>query len=331
MKKLLILLAVVSAALVSYSCSEEFNVEAEFTEQYSLNCILRADTNFQFVTLFKSYSAGNNPHEYSDYPAIKGADVKMYVGDEVYIFRDTTSKRSDTERYEEPLYYYYHDNFKPEDDDVVRVVATLPNGKILKSETKIPRSRYLRLSSKGARSFPDGEYIAGELNIDRKYQIIWDKLNGEHYYLLDYYFTYLHKQPDDTFIRDTVEIPLEFRTTTNEDLIIYPKPTRNTWSTFDTFVTNDVFRSISAGDPNKQNYIITGLYADVLVMDEEASKYYAASQLRLDAFSIKVRETNYSNIEGGLGIFGSIHVRKNEFGLLDDYVFDLFGYRVQID
>ena len=44
---------------------------------------------------------------------------------------------------------------------------------------------------------------------------------------------------------------------------------------------------------------------DLLIFDEYLSSYYSSIQLGVSGFTIRIDDPDFSNIKGGLGIFGS--------------------------
>ncbi|MGB8317285.1 MAG: hypothetical protein WCE54_04120, partial [Ignavibacteriaceae bacterium] len=89
---------------------------------------------------------------------------------------------------------------------------------------------------------------------------------------------------------------------------------------------NTSMREISGSDPNKNNYIITKVFFTVNSMDPELSKYYSAYETYLNSFTVKVRPTDYSNIQGGKGIFGIYYINTSSFTVERAYI-NSFGYQ----
>ena len=49
---------------------------------------------------------------------------------------------------------------------------------------------------------------------------------------------------------------------------------------------------------------------ELIIYDEYLSNYYSSIQQGLDGFTVKLDNPDYSNIKGGLGIFGS-YIKKD--------------------
>jgi hypothetical protein len=107
---------------------------------------------------------------------------------------------------------------------------------------------------------------------------------------------------------------------------VYPTYTFGTSCTFDFAAIDSAMAQISAGDSQKKNYGAHSMMFDVLEYDAPLSKYYSSVNGSLDQFSIRIDQPVYSNIGGGIGIFGSYF--DNKFTIDMDYAFvTVFGYR----
>jgi hypothetical protein len=91
-------------------------------------------------------------------------------------------------------------------------------------------------------------------------------------------------------------------------------------------VVTKAMEEISSSDPNKQNYVIESAVFRLFVLDKNLTTYYSAAQTFLDEFSVRVSQPDYTNITGGLGIFGTYSVLQSTLTFDDAYVTS-FGYR----
>ena len=140
-------LVLILISIINISCDNNFSPKAPYDARYSLNCIIRGDTSFQVATAFKSYDvSGMNPYENTKDSFVDDAFIRIWRGnDEVFVFSDSTKQRTDTSRYNTDIKYYNINNFKPNEGDSLEIEALMPNGRRLRSFTKIPR-RVLRIS-----------------------------------------------------------------------------------------------------------------------------------------------------------------------------------------
>jgi hypothetical protein len=93
---------------------------------------------------------------------------------------------------------------------------------------------------------------------------------------------------------------------------VYPIYQTEPQSIFEFEAMDAAMRDLSAGDPVKKNYKFWGFAFSVLEYDYALSLYYSSTYGYLDQFSLRLDESIYSNINGGLGVFGS-RVRATQF------------------
>jgi hypothetical protein len=86
-------------------------------------------------------------------------------------------------------------------------------------------------------------------------------------------------------------------------------------------------RAISEGDPGKSRYRIIGFRWQFQEFDFPLSRYYASVNGYLDAYSVRLDETVFTNITGGIGVFGSLFRYSNDYPVDPAYA-GRFGYTV---
>jgi hypothetical protein len=67
------------------------------------------------------------------------------------------------------------------------------------------------------------------------------------------------------------------------------------------------------------------------MLDRNLSAYYSSVAKIGDSFSLRLDEVDFSNIEGGFGIFGSLNVQKLVMFFREGYLEENFGYRNEYD
>jgi len=295
MKKIIILvLLLITFSFIS--CNDSINQYAPFTVDYVLNGIIRGDSTYQIVTITRSYQPdGPSPSEYKDDPSITGAKIELYYDNQVYYFRDSSVARVDTTHFNSPFRFYYLKNFKPVINKTIVIKAYLQNGKILQSETKTPNvSGYSFFDRASTYAFPpdSGGYS----------YIIWDDL-GRNAYAPNLNINYKIKG-DSTLYK--ILLPLSYY---NDGSPEYAKILRENYIRID---TNSVLKTLDLlvkKYKDKSELTILDITLDLLVLDEYLSAYYSSLLFGLNGFTIRIDDPDYTNIKGGLGIFGS-YVRK---------------------
>jgi hypothetical protein len=92
-------------------------------------------------------------------------------------------------------------------------------------------------------------------------------------------------------------------------------------SSFDSVMTQ-----ISAGDPDKLRYKIDYFTFTLEECDRHLSRYYSSVRGYLDEYSVRLDEPVFTNVTGGIGIFGSYRSTSAEYFVNLGYA-RLFGYQ----
>ncbi|OGU55234.1 MAG: hypothetical protein A2V66_01065 [Ignavibacteria bacterium RBG_13_36_8] len=311
--------------LVLISCKEEpFSPKTDFVERLILTCLIDCESDFQSATLTSSYTVdGFNPLENALDPSIEGADIRIWYEDTVYTLRDTTTTREDTSRYFSPEKFYYVKSFRPQGNKLLEIEAVLPDGRKLVSSTITPSPQSF--------FFGDGDQIIPPSNgalILNDFNVYWTFIgDGEGLLFVPRLFIIYTKLENGVQIEYTKEVPQDYIQQGEEFLPLFPVGTKRNLVKYKTSAIDRVMTEISEGDPNKQNYTIKYALIQLFVLDKNLSAYYGALQLVSDGFSVKVDASEYTNIEGGRGVFGSFLQRTYEIYILDDYILS-FGYKI---
>jgi hypothetical protein len=296
------------------SCKEDFSPEANYRERNTLNCIIRPDTGFQSLTLFRTYKTDGNPNQFDLYPFIDNADVKIWYNNKVYQLKDTILEREDNERYKEPVKVYYNNSIKPVGGKYVEVEALLPNGLLLRSETLVPDISKISFTG-SAPTIPSANNSAT--------RFIWSD-DQKVMYHPRFLIIVVNRQNQERY---AVEVPLQFVNRNLMEEAVYPSITSEKGLVYDDEVIRKTFIKISNGDPVKSNYAIIEAYLELMVLDRALSVYYSSIKNFLDEYTIRVDLPDYTNIEGGFGIFGSYNIIKYKIAIDENFV-KSFGYIV---
>ena len=317
MKRLTRLIFVAVIAILSLSCEDSLNPYGSLDERYVLNCVIRGDSTFQVATLTKSYMVTNsNPYSDKEDQGIKGATIRLWNGnDKVAFLHDTTISEPEGSLYDRPYSAYYTNQFQPKDNSTVQIEAILPNGKKLTSSAKVP-SRISIFPGSTTDQIPpkSGNDIFIKWISDQKNPVFIIRL-------AIYYFKYENGQKK----RGIYTIPLNYVKFNDGYIPIYPKPQSESAYVLSMETIDKAMELISKGDDDKSRYEILSCIAEVLSLNEELSFYYNGTARSGDIYSVKLDETDYSNIENGSGLFG---VYMRTYSLLrfkHDYI-KSFGY-----
>ncbi len=310
--------AVVLLATVFYSCDNSFTPKTDFQKEYILNCVLRPDTTYQTATISQSYNvSGFDPSSNTIDPSIVGAKIKLFYNDSVFVFRDSTAPRNDTSRYKDPVHFYYIKGFSFSGRKPARLEAQLPDGTVLSSSTETPELGSLffmrgDLTIPGARS----DYIHVE----------WQGTDAsENLYFEPKLEIIYYKRSSGSGVKFSKEVPLGYFHQSGSYIPNYPIVSSQNYINFDMSAVNRAMTGIAGSDTSKKNYFILSAHLDLYIYDPNLAAYVASSQLYMDGFTVRIDQPDFTNVTGGLGIFGSFIKMRREMTMSDSFIRS-FGY-----
>ncbi len=313
MRNTLLIFISLCSLLILNSCEESFSPKTDFRQNYVLNCIVRADTNYQTATISKSFNVdGYDPSVNKQNPFLSGADIRIWQKDSVYIFNgSSTTVKSDSLKYDHPIPYYYVNNFSPVYDKELEIRAILPNGKTLTGFTKIPKEVEFSITSTPKINSEITSIFYG-----------WTSENYGIYYQPRYYINYRKSENGNQAIH-IQPVPIGFAT---DGTPIYPTVNGRNKIIFTKEAFDYAMRQISKDDPKKSSYTIYGAILEVLVFDSNLSKYFSNTKGFLDNFTVRLDQNDYTNIDGGFGVFGSF-IKQKRGSLIEASYIESFGYK----
>ena len=275
---------------------------------------------FKWQHLSKSYNPATfNPDLITEDVSIKGADIRILSSDSVYIFKDSTIARTDTSRYKTPFRFYFNNQLTLLPNKDIEVEILLANGRRIRSSSKTPPK--VQFDQQSADVISDQS--PGLL------QFFWNAaFSGQHFYPR-LVFTYSRN------INGTVqvlrkEVPIKYSTEAGIEEPIFSQISVQTNLSVEKNAIIRALNEISAGDPNKQNYAIYEFaVVQVLSLDQNLSRYYSTTNGSLDDLTVRIDEKDYSNIEGGFGIFATYTKDEYKLKFFPQFI-QSFGYKILI-
>lgn len=327
MKKIYILLLISAASFFNFGCEEAVNPKAPFKEQYVLTCIVNVSSDSVLAVVSKTYDVdGLNPDVNTVDPAVSGAEITITQATNTYLLQEGDRKRTDTSRYTSRQQYYYASGVAFLDKKDLKITAKLPNGKILSAVTTPPGIPEIEFSY----AFPNGFnpivnwYLAGDY-----YTARWYPVNKNHFSFPRLSIPY-KKSVAGKIKLMRKEIPLSYVNQNGKYVPLYPGATQGDSCSFEYKAISSALKNLPEGDPNTTNYTLKYIDFDLLEFDSPLTTYYSSTNGQMDNFSIRTEETVYSNINGGLGIFGSYRKTTVRKKLDAYYIASELGYTYEI-
>ncbi len=316
------LIIISSLVFIFLSCEEDFNPYGDYFERYAFTCVLKSDQNNQVATLFRSYRPdGYDPLTYTEDPSVVGADIRIWYNDSVFVFKDTSVARVDTSRYKTPFKYYYNEKFRVGNRKSIELEVLLPNGKRLRAASVTP----------GQINYNDQSDVLIPAGGKSILTFIWNTLDDGTFFASRMAIRY-KQNINGEIVEKTKDVPFKYVTQGNSQVPVYPAPSASASIVYELSAITKTLEEISAGDPNKQNYsILQKVIFSVDAFDLPTSRYVSSTGGTIDDLTVNVDVADYTNIEGGFGLFGS-YSKKNYTRLrfMEDYI-ESFGYNFIVE
>ena len=315
--------------LLLASCEESFSPKTPFRRVPILYCVLEADykrlPGEQQVVLSSTYDVtGYDPSTNSIDPAIRGAKIELQVHDRQYTLVESTAPRSDTLRYKTPQVFYIGTDVLLYPFDTITITAVLPDGSVLSAQSYVP-------SPSGIATSPQILPQGFTTKVNRSTQgssfiVDWDNaVAEEHLFFPSLSIGYRVRTPLGDIIRVN-QVPLRYVQRAGTPVPVFPSYQTEKVCVYEFDAIDEVMREISGGDPHKESYIITGMDFDLTEFDFPLSRFYASVNGYLDQYSVRLDESVFTNIRGGIGVFGCRMDSRWGFKLDRRYI-ESFGYR----
>ena len=303
--------------LFTYSCSDSFNPLGEFKEDYALTCILKSDSSFQIATLSHSYRGeGNGPNSNTEDPSIIGADLRVWLGDSVYIFRDSSVARTVPSRYGTHFHFYYNNNFIVKPNENLEIEVLLENGRRLKASSRAPDKIIFNTESDVIIPAPGSNLV----------RFFWEQQVEGMFFSPQ--LTIRYKQNEGGNVVEKFKIiPIEYKQENGEQIPIYPIPSNKTNVNYQLDAISKALEEISESDPDKGNFsIYEKPIFSLFAFDLNLSRYVSSTNQAFDDLTVTVNESDFTNINGGLGVFGSYVNKIYENIKFQKIYIESFGY-----
>lgn len=329
MKKfyIVLLISFVSSFLF-LSCTENFSPKADFVDNYVMYCVFQANEKFDSVYpkvfITKTYDTdGFYPPENHSLISVTGADVLIKMNDKSYTFiQDTTINSSDKT---EQIYYglVSASGIPIKQLSELSLTAKLPDNTVLTASTQVPRLLTYTYSyefNTGFHTFMNKWLWGNEWTID------WNIIDGNLYYpklVINYSVT-----KDSVETLKSVIVPNKYVKSGDGYVANYPSFILDGEISYDYAAIDSAMANISAGDTCKSDYSIYNITLEILEYDAALSKYFTSINGYMDNLSIRLDETVYSNVSGGIGIFATYLNHTTTFSLNKGYP-HFFGYKTK--
>jgi len=314
-------------ALLNFTaCNEEFSPKTTVADAYVLNCVVETDGNNTYntctptATISHVYDIdGYDPSSNTVDPAIKNAQVNLYIKGKAYKLEGQES-RSENAKYGD-YSYTYSALAEAHNNDTISIVAKLPNGKTLSAASRIPQDFGIELPYPYASGFTSqiNRFLWGN-----SFVIKWKSTNSyAHLFFPSAQISYT-KNENGVTNSYSVNVPAYYTYSDGKRTAVYPSYQQNMDYSID-FATIDTTMAMIAASDINHSVTFEKFIIKILEMDTPLSDYYSSIHGYVDHVSVRLDEGTYTNISGGIGIFGSSRVSAYKMNFEEEYL-ALFGY-----
>lgn len=285
-------------------CTQSFNPKGPFDDRLVVHSILSTREPKLLVRIHKTYDVeGFNPLAQEEDLIIQGATVQLKSGNNSYLLRDTVLTRTDKTRYSRNIPSYVHAPFSLERGQTYELNIS-GAGKDASSSVTVPGPGSVRLLN---------DYVLDEEPGGQQLDVSI-RLGGQTYaWMLRLLLVYT-VQTDSGIVQRTIEIPsnrLEFDAALNRLVTVYPElqrtglreAPRNMPALGMQYLQGARSLAYSSHPPGTVK--IESVAFILTQVEKNLYRYYNVVNEFRDKRSIRLDEPDYSNISGGVGLFGA--------------------------
>lgn len=317
-----LLLGVAALLCLVLSCDESFNPSAAFQPRMVVYSILTTDSDTQYVRVYSSFNPpDNDPTRNQDEISVTDAQVSIsQQGGPTFTFQPRTIERLDKSRYASAVRAYCAYPFRPEKGKKYILTVSSSAQGTLSATTTVPGS--------GSITPINPDVISLPYYTDKDYGFSATLAPESKGFLIRFYVDYLSPLPGEKYEPRRFEVPVR------RDVIsyyyeiyrkVYPQPTlRTTARNPERFIYSRELRSEERVTYARSAYapildweiyelqgcgvrFVQGVFY-LMQFDDPLWNYWSVSNSFRDKLSVRTDEPDYSNIKGGLGVFGSVTV-----------------------
>ena len=308
------------------SCDDAFDPHGEFIERPVLYCVMEG--NLVGMTSQSALLGRTVPGKafsvYSDSlssPAIRGAALILRAQGTAYVLAETLMTIWPGTPQEALQLRYAIGSMWLKPTDNARIEATLPDGRVLTASTSVPPYLYFEQSYR----FPHGFTTAvNPITRGSAWAFSWEAPEGLLHFP-ELTLRYSVQRDDTTTIERFVRIPRRTVASGGGETPVFPTAAFDRSCDFEYRTIDSVFAGLGRGEGEFLKLVIHSLNFSVTTYDAPLARYYTSSHGSMDPYSIRIDEMVYSNISGGLGVFGTYVVSRDSYAVDEDYI-ESFGY-----
>lgn len=312
--------------LIVWSCNQPFDPRAPYKDRLVVYSILSNDRSQQFVRLFTTYDSDDfNPMSVTAENPVTGATVMIFsAGSGAVQGSDTLLSRPDTSRYLSPLNAYVFP--LQAQYGIVYSLSVASSAGNAGSTARMPGQGFL--------AYTGVTTLRQPLNSAQTAEIVVNGALGQFTSAFVVRMTLEYDVTDSTgTVSKSTEVPSSLPTSQTEEGALffdysrpsYPVLQRVGANTFRAGFRNYAYlfalESIKNREAGKSITYRKALFT-LLQAEENLFKYYSVTNSFQDSLSIRLDQPQYTNISGGIGLFGAYAVDTISFSYQSTFLYN---------
>ena len=287
-------------------CDTSFNPEGPFLDRLAVYGVLTPINQTHYVRLFSTYNPPDfDPQTNTTSNQVTNAVVSLSFDTTTVALRDTVVPRDDPGRYTDSIKAFIASPLPIARGKVYSLTVNSPVYGVLSATTRVPGNAVVDIDNDSRFSLTTPDKGQADISIF----VTLSALTEGHAVRVFVEYELPVANPGTIF---TEQIPLEI--TSYKDCANfeaeYPRVrrreligSRELWR----FPLENYRRALVRILKTHEGVVVdfNRVYVEVIQTDEHLYKYYSVVNGFQDQYSIRVDQPNYTNIQGGLGVFGS--------------------------
>jgi len=305
-------------------CQEDFNPKTGIEEKYVLYGVYASGINASYlreVNLSRVYNIDGYDLSKFNVEPVLNAEVKVYARGRTNIFCESRTRSGAGASYIDTSYQIWVDP-----GDKISVIATLPNGKTLYADTYALYWNYVTYSYLLFNGFTTNinHFLWGN-----SFDLSWSSNKTNDLFFPSLSVTYSIKNDSSEAIY-TKEIPMQYVKRNGILEPVYPAYQYQKSVSYDYKAIDSAIAGLAAGNTDKSKIKLYWLNVKLLEFNGDLSNYYSSIHGFTDRFSIRLDDKVYTNVHGGIGVFGATNTYDEKIYFNAAFA-EMFGYDVFTD
>ena len=299
MRQRLVLVTIFSVMVASSGCENNFNPIGSYQKQLVVYGILSNRSDSQFVRVYTTYNLYAEPA--SD-AGVRGARVTMTVDSTTYSFTETTIPRDDTTRYSSAIVAYLKFPWNLRTGKTYSITVSSDQGTAT-AKVSVPGNGYIYNYTPGVLEAPR----LAEDDIPVTIGLAPQTLG----YMLRMFINFETWSGEDSAhtVHRRFEVPIVGDSLMTPGRIAYPTLLRRTFAGFDVIIPHDAYFGVYKmliEAPYKKHFKLTSATFVLTQVESNLYNYYNVVNGFRDPYSIRMDQPDFTNIVGGVGLFGAL-------------------------